>query len=180
MRQLLRSVTAVSTGALLAIVMMPGVAAAKTVSNQQYAESYCDPIEAWLDNLNGVETEAQSASDPAAFRASALAAVDALLASLQTAAAKLHGLAPKDGGKKVAALFDATLAGQAAAIQAARDKFAAADTSGSAFGEAVGTLLTDGVAAANTFDEPLAKLAKHRALRRAVKSSCDIVRTTRS
>jgi len=179
MSQLLRNVAVVATGALI-VIATPGVAVAKTVSNEKYATTYCDAIEAALDGLNEVETQAQSSSDAVAFQAGALATVDSVIASLQSAAGNLQKLSPKDGGKKVATLFDATLTGQASSIQAARDAFAAADPNSGAFSDAVGTLLVTATGATNTFDEPLAKLGKHRALRRAVKGSCDIVRVTRS
>ena len=179
MGQLFRSVAVVSTGALL-VIATPGVADAKTVSNANYATTYCDAIEAALEELNDVETQAQSASDPVAFQSGALATVDSVIASLQAAAGNLQKLSPKDGGKKVATLFDATLTGQASTIQAARDAFAAADPNSGAFADAVGTLLVAATGATNTFDEPLSKLGKHPALRRAVKKSCDIVRVTRS
>ena len=179
MSQLLRNVAVVSTGALL-VMVIPGVAVAKTVSNEKYATTYCGAIEAALEELNDVETQAQTASDPVAFRTGALATVDSVIASLQSAAGNLQKLSPKDGGKKVATLFDATLTEQASSIQAARDAFAAADPNSGAFGDAVGTLLVAATRAADTFDEPLSKLGKHRALRRTVKRSCDIVRVTRS
>lgn len=179
MSRLLRSVAVVSTGALLVLVT-PGVAVAKTVSNEKYAMTYCDAIEAALGQLNDVETQAQAASDPVAFQTAALATVDSVIASLESAAGDLQKLSPKDGGKKIAALFNATLTGQASSIQAARDAFAAADPNSGAFGDAVGTLLVAATSATNTFDEPLSKLGTHRALRRAVKGSCDIVRVTRS
>ena len=60
------------------------------------------------------------------------------------------------------------------------DAFATADPNSGAFADAVGTLLVAATGATNTFDEPLSKLGKHRALRRAVKKSCDIVRVSRS
>lgn len=179
MSQLLRNVAVVSTGALL-VMATPDVAVAKTVSNETYATTYCDAIEGALKELNDVETEAQSASDPVAFRTGALATVDSVIASLQSAAANLQKLSPKDGGKKVATLFDATLTEQASGIQGARDAFATADPNSGAFADAVGTLLVAATGATNTFDEPLSKLGKHRALRRAVKKSCDIVRVSRS
>ena len=179
MSRLLRTVAVVSTGALL-VMVIPGVAVAKTVSNEKYATAYCDAIEAVGDGLDDVETQAQTASDPGALQTGALATVDSVIASLQSAAGNLQKLSPKDGGKKVATLFDATLTEQAASIQAARDAFAATDPNSGAFGDAVGTLLIAATGATNTFDEPLAKLGKHRALRRAVKRSCDIVRVTRS
>jgi hypothetical protein len=179
MSQLLRNVAVLSTGALL-VMAVPEVADAKTVSNENYATTYCDAIEGALEELNDVETQAQSAGDPVAFRTGALATVDSVIASLQSAAANLQKLSPKDGGKKVATLFDATLTGQASTVQAARDAFAAVDPNSGAFADAVGTLLVAATSAADTFDEPLAKLGKHRALRRAVKKSCDIVRVTRS
>jgi hypothetical protein len=177
--QLLRKVAVVSTGALV-VMALPGVAVAKTVSNEEYANSYCSAIEAAVENLDDVETQAQSASDPVAFRTGALATVDSAITSLQSAAGDLQKLSPKDGGKKVAAHFDATLTAQATSIQAARDAFAAADPNSGAFSTAVGTLLVAAVGAADTFDEPFSKLGKHRALRRTVKRSCDIVRVTRS
>src|SRR5438874_9378262 len=96
MSQLLRNVAVVSTGALL-VMATPDVAVAKTVSNETYATTYCDAIEGALKELNDVETEAQSASDPVAFRTGALATVDSVIASLQSAAANLQKLSPKDG-----------------------------------------------------------------------------------
>jgi hypothetical protein len=168
-----------ASGAVL-FVASAGVASAETVSNKKYATTYCDAIEGWLDQLNEVESEAQTASDGASFQAAAVAAVDSLLASLQTAQESLQEMAPKDGGKKVAKQFDAVLTGQAASIQTSRDAFAATDPDSGAFSEAVGTLLVSGVAAADTFDQPLSQLGRHKALRRAVKQECNIVRVTRS
>ena len=179
MSPLLRIAAVVSTAALL-VMAIPGIAVAKTVSNDKYAETYCGAIEAALEQLNDVETQAQSASDPVALQTGALATLDSVIASLQSAAGDLQKLSPKDGGKKVAKLFDATLTELAASIQAARDAFASVDPNSGAFSDAVGTLLVAATGATNTFDQPLAKLGKHRALRRAVKSSCDIVRVTRS
>ena len=179
MNQLLRGIAVVSTAALL-VMVMPGVAVAKTVSNEKYAKAYCGAIEAAFKKLNDVETQAQTGGDPVAFRTGALATLDSVIASLQSAAGKLQKLAPKDGGKKVATLFDATLTQQASGIQAARDAFAAAGPNSGAFSEAVGTLLNSATGALATFDAPLSKLGKHRALRGAVKKSCNFVRVNRS
>ena len=88
-------------GALL-VVATAGVAGAETVSNKEYAKTYCDAIEGWVGQLNDVESEAQAASDGASLQASALTGLDSLLASLQGAAADLQEMAPNDGGKKVA------------------------------------------------------------------------------
>ncbi len=179
MSPLLRNVAVVSTGALL-VMVIPGVAVAKTVSNEKYATTYCGAIEAAFKKLDDVETQAQTGGDPVAFQTGALATVDSVIASLQSAAGNLQKLSPKDGGKKVATLFDATLTEQASSIQAARDAFATADPNSGAFSDAAGTLLVAATRAAATFDEPLSKLGEHPALRRAVKKSCHIVRVTRS
>jgi hypothetical protein len=95
MSQLRRSLAVVSTGALL-VMLIPGVAVAKTVSNKKYATTYCDAIEAAIEELNDVETQAQSASDPVAFRTGALATTDSVIASLQTAAGNLQKLSPAE------------------------------------------------------------------------------------
>jgi hypothetical protein len=179
MRNMLRTVAAVSTGALL-VMLIAEAAVAKTVSNDKYAATYCDAIEGALEELNGVETQAQTGGDPVAFQTGALATVDSVIASLRSAAGNLQTMTPKDGGKKVSPLFNAVLTGQASSIQAARDAFAAVDPNSGAFADAVGTLLVAAAGSANTFDEPLSKLGKHRALRSAVKRSCDIVRVSRS
>ena len=120
-RRTTHTLVAMAIGALL-VVATAGVAGAKTVSNKEYAQTYCDAIEGWLGQLNDVESEAQAASDGASLQASALTALDSLLAALQSAAADLQEMAPKDGGKKVAKQFDAVLAGQVATIQGARDR----------------------------------------------------------
>lgn len=178
-RRTTRAFVAIASAAAL-FVASAGVAGAETVSNKKYATTYCGAIEGWLDRLNDVESEAQAASDAVSFQASALTAVDSLLASLQGAAADLQEMTPEDGGKKVAKQFDAVLAGQLSALQGARDAFAAADPNSQAFGDAVGTLLVTGTGAADTFDQPFSELGKHKKLRRALRNECDIQRVTRS
>jgi hypothetical protein len=69
-RRTTRALAAMASGAVL-FVASAGVASAETVSNKKYATTYCDAIEGWLDQLNEVESEAQTASDGASFQAAA-------------------------------------------------------------------------------------------------------------
>ena len=175
----MHALVAAASGVLL-VIATAGVASAKTVSDQKYAEAYCSAFEDALASLDDIETEAQSSSDAGAFQATALTGIDSVLASLEGDAAKLQKLSPEDGGKKAAKVFDEALAGFSAGIQTARDEFAAVDPGSGAFSEATGTLLVAVVGAADGFDAPLSELGKHKDLRRAVGRSCDIVRVTRS
>ena len=176
MSRRIRTAAVVSTGAFL-VLLMPGTAIAKTVANNQYAETYCNTVEAALDGLDTLEEEGYAAPSTAVLRTTYLTKTGEIIDTLQEGSAALSKLTPKDGGTKVAALFEANLTQQAATIQAALDVFAAADPNVRGFTAAADGVLFGSLEAINSWDAPLSQLTKNKALTRALTKSCNITRS---
>jgi hypothetical protein len=172
-----RTRSVVVAGGVLLVGLVPGVASAKTVANQQYANTYCDTVEAALDGLDTLEQDGYAAPTSEALRTTYLTQTGAIIDSLEQGAADLAKLTPKDGGKKVAKLFDANLTQQAATIQAALDVLAAADPNVRGFTAAADGVLLAGLEAINSWDAPFAQLGKFPALRKALTKACNISRS---
>jgi len=176
MSRLIRTVAVASTGAFL-VLLLPATALAKSVSNQQYAKSYCDTVEAALDGLDTLEEDGYAAPNSAALRTTYLTQTGAIITTLQDGSTALAKLTPKDGGAKAAALFEANLTQQAATIQAALDVFAAADPNVRGFTAAADGVLFGSLEAINSWDAPFAQLTKQPALRKALTKECNISRS---
>jgi hypothetical protein len=166
-RRVLKSLGAgVAVAALLSGTAGASVSA-KTISNGKYAKMLCGQLNGVLDKIKQVSTP--NTSDPAQYQQQTLAIVDALIAELKAAQAKLKKVSPSDGGKKVTKLFDKYLVSYETQFKQARDTFAAADPASPAFTGAV-TILS---AALSTSDvkagDPFGKLSGQQDLLSALK-----------
>lgn len=176
MSKVVRGVAVVTLGMVLTVATA-GVAAAKEVSNEQYAKKLCGGVNSVLDDIDALEPS--TSQDPATYQQETLASVDSLIASLETQTAKLKKLSPEDGGKKVTKLFNAYLKELTGKFQEARDAFAAADPNGVAFSADVTVL---GVALQNAtvgIDDPFSELSGNQDLLGAFddEKSCDDIVT---
>ncbi|MEX2255345.1 MAG: hypothetical protein WEC34_07900 [Acidimicrobiia bacterium] len=172
MRKLVRPVAALAVvGAL--VVALGGVAAAKDVSNEKYAKRICGELQGVLDAIDGLDQ--LDTSDPATYQTEAVAAADELIASMDSAKAKLKKVSPDDGGKKVTKLFTKYLTDYVVKFEAARADFAAADPASPAF---TGDVTVFGVALQNAgigLTDPFSRLTEHQDLLGAFgdEKSCD-------
>ena len=161
MRKLVRPVVAVTVAVAL-ILAMSSIAGATTISNAKYAKSLCGAISQTVKTVSKLKPSAST--DPAAYQAETLAAVDKVLAALRAAQIKLKKLSPEDGGKKVTKLFSKYLGDWQAGIRKARDKFAAADPASPAFSAAGPVLGAELQASEATLGDPFSKLSGNQDL----------------
>lgn len=161
MSKVVRGVAVVTLGVVLAVATA-GVAAAKEVSNEQYAKKLCGGVNKVLDDIETLEPS--TSEDPATYQQETLTSVDSLISSLEATSAKLKKISPEDGGKKVTKLFNTYLKELTGKFQDARDAFAAADPNGVAFNADITVL---GVALQNAtlgIDDPFSKLSDNQDL----------------
>jgi hypothetical protein len=160
-RKPIRPVVAVTVAAALTLAMS-GIAFAKTISNEKYAKKICGELNGVIDSIDKLKQP--DASDPAAYQADALAAVDSLVKSLNKARATLKKVSPDDGEQKVSKLFDRYLKGFVTEFQKARDKFATADPASPAFSADVSVLGVSLQNASLKLDDPFSKLSGNQDL----------------
>jgi hypothetical protein len=139
-----------------------GIAGAKTVSNEKYAKKLCGTVNGVLADIDDLEQP--TTEDPASYQTEALAALDEIIGSMETAATKLKKLSPEDGGKKVTKLFNQYLTDFTAEFQSARDDFAAADPTSPAFSADVTVLGVTLQNASLGIDDPFSKLSDNQDL----------------
>jgi hypothetical protein len=160
-RKLVRPVAAVTLAAALTLAMS-GIAGAKTIPNEKYAKRICGELNGVIKSID--KLKAPDSSDPAAYQADALAAVDSLVKSLNKARATLKKASPEDGEKKVSKLFDKYLKGFVTEFQKARDTFATADPASPAFSADVTVLGVSLQNASTKLDDPFSKLTDNQDL----------------
>jgi hypothetical protein len=128
------------TGVLAASVALLGAGTAsigtKKTPPNKYAKTVCTTISDLSESEGKLVNQynALATGDPAAFQAQAGRLVDAYLTDVKDASAKLKKVEPDvNGGKKISKIFVSYLDDAAKEVQAALDKFRAADPNSPAF-----------------------------------------------